>query len=638
MLNPFATIPAVRFSDSNFLSKGIPEVVFHAQRYMRLSDTCAGREAERLEATRLLSSFKQEIERNIDDMPQVLLSNCMQEVAYDRGAIRQLTSRAPKIISTAMKSKAQISLREMCYCNPAGPIPTRQQQLQEFRADLIQAVNSVTSATQASDTYTNDAAAIVLDLAVFVSNYFERVADRTKLLKDLARPADHLASLMSSSQDESGLVVRFCISLLARELAESAEKAALCLSKRLAGSSPRLAAKVVEAAKEPPLLSLGSLSDAEKQHLCNSLKVALSDPKLLHRSLLLPALLKADSALREHHAVIRGCTPEWLRICAMQGRLDTRDFAAFAKASEKLKAHLGTASTVSIDVGLYSWPRITEIAAITRPKEILLHSDLPRNTEGESSAFVSRYIAEALAVRANSFLPFMSLAPSLESVIDTERKWLQPAAHRDADPASFAYLTSEGLRRAQIVLKTPSTVADRISKLLNGKPVTVPCFIVEGASEQAPRAFGVLFDNFERDAQGYNREKLGGITIYSAQSDLVRRSQPRAQSSAAMAAPKPASPPVEQPTVAITDEMKLAAMEAIEVAQRFKIETHERALEPLMLLKQVVAGKSPKRKALRIRESMAYDLKRSKVTGGVAALYEKAIPVLNTVAEELERQ
>ncbi len=638
MLSPVNTIPLARYSESSFLSNGIPDVVIHAQRYMRLVDTRTGPEPVRKQATLLLQTFKEELQRPGSDLPRTIMSACMHQVAYERKQIPQPVTSAPAIISEEMKSKTQISPRSIYYGSITATVPPYEQQLLQFQGDLIKAVEHVFYKASSVETYDKDTAKTVLDLAAFVSNYFERVADQRKLLKDTIRPADRFAAIIGSCQGDATLVARFCVSLFSQQLKEPLGTAAELISKRLAAISPKLGNVVLAAAQEPPLLSLAALSEDQKRQLRHDLNAPLSQPELVQRSLMLPSLYSADRTLRGGHALIKDGTPEWLRIFARQGRLDTRDFAAFSEASEKLKASLGTATTVSIDIGLFAWPRITEIAAISRPREIVLCSDLPRHSGSDATAPVTRTTAEALAVRSDFALPFLSLAPSADSVMETERRWLQPVEIRDLDASVFSYECAEGVRKAQLSFRSHASVAERISGFLNGKPITAPCFIIEGASANAPRAFGVLFDKLERDASGYSREKLDGITVYIAQSEAVRRAQPRPAQATEQPPARKSVPPISPaPTITISDEMKLEAMAALDVAQRYGIEGHAQVQEPLKLVQQVLKGQCPSRKALRVRLGMRHNWKQSVVTGGVAAFYERALPLLDTLADEVEQ-
>jgi hypothetical protein len=344
------------------------------------------------------------------------------------------------------------------------------------------------------------------------------------------------------------------------------------------------------------------------------------------------------------HGVPRD-TPEWLKTLFVNGRLNVLDINGFSLASKHMKDQLGTATTVSVDLDLFMWPRITEIAALTRARDLLIHSDLPFSSRApEAGGPISQATISALASKLPNSLPFMAIMNSAEEVLAKEKAWLHPPRVRDSDALDFSYEADEGAREARVILREGSSTQRRVSRLL-GRDIKAPCFIVEGSRPEAPRAFGVLWQKLmPNPLANFTVENVGNISLFFNKDEAVRTGRdlknlilPKVETKKVY---QPPPPPSAASLVSVRDELRTQAATALKNASRYggAVEVNAKATPLVALLKQIAQGRCPKGKELRVVRSIEHDIKHSAVTGGVRALFEDALPVLRELAAEVEQQ
>lgn len=503
------------FNRSNFLAHEIPPVVFAATRYTRLRDVGVNDKRLVSQASELLSLLATEFKNTTRDLPDFLLDICLGQRAVEEGILSKYANEAPPLIYDAIKGRCNSASLPFFYGDYQVTAPDKTAQRALFRSDV--ATHLERSHTNIKDLSVLDANTLLsIDcVAMFLLEFSKKSLNRDQ---EKIKPAEIYAKLIAAAQTKPSLMVGFCLQHFTSLLdAKLKPKAAQILARQLATSHPALSALVDKTASGPSTLSDGLLSQEDRHQLMSDLQREVRGHELTLRFLLRPYVIEDVTAIKEVNRAIPAETPEWIKTLFTNGRVDVLDIDSFSLASKRMKEQLGSATTVSVDLGLFMWPRITEIAALTRARDLLIHSDLPFSSRApDVEGPISQATISALAGKLPNSLPFMALVESAERVIATEKTWLQPPRVRDSDALDFSYEAGEDVRKARLSLHEGCSTQRRVSKLL-GREIQAPCFIVEGSSPAAPRAFGVLWQKLMPDTlANFTFENFRNISLSSS--------------------------------------------------------------------------------------------------------------------------
>jgi hypothetical protein len=637
------------FNRSNFLAHEIPPVVFAATHYTRLRDVGVNDKRLVSQARELLSLLADEFKNTTRDLPDFLLDICLGQRAVEVGTLSKYANEAPPLIYDAIKERCKSKRYPFFYGDYEVIAPDKAAQRALFRSDVATHLELYGSQIEKLSHLDRDTSHSVDFVAMFLLEFSRRSLNREP---EKIKHAESYAKLIAAAQTNPVLTIRLCLQHFTSLLEDRLKpKAAQILARQLASSHPGLAELVTKTATNHPPHGDVPLSQDERHQLITDLQRGVWGDELLLRFLLRPYVIEDVKAIKPEEVATRkevskgvsGDTPEWLKTLFINGRLNVLDISNLSRASQRMKEQLGTATTVSVDLGLFSWPRITEIAALTRALDLLINSDLPFSSRGpEDKDHITQATNSALAGKKPNDLPFMALLGSAEEVIAREKKWLQPLGVRDSDALAFSYEADEGVRKANITLLNGTSVQQRISKLL-GRDIQAPCFIVEGSRPETPRAFGVWKPLIPGELQNFTVENFGDISLFFNKDAVVLTGRDLRELKLPKVRNEEAQPPAPLPAaatlVAVSDELKILADLALEKASRYgdAVKVHTKSIPVIRLLKQITKGHCPSRRELRIVRSMEHNIRSNVVSGGVCALFEEALPVLHKLAGEVER-
>lgn len=612
--------------------------MFAATHYSRLRD--AGINGKQLvsQASQLLVLLADEFKNTTRDLPNFLLDICLAQRAVEVGTLSKYDNDAPPLIYDAIKERCRSRTYPFFYGDFQFSNSDKAAQQKLFRSDVAAHLELSRNHIKDLSALDPNTRLLIDTVAMFLLEFTKKSLNREE---ERTKPAELYAKLIAASNAPPQLTIRFCLQHFTALLEDRLKpQAAQILARQLATSHPGLSRLVAETATSQLPLSGTTLSQDERHQLTSDLQRGVGGAELLLRFLVRPYVVEDVIAIKEVNSAIPVNTPEWLLTLFVSGRLNAQDMESFLCASQRMKEQLGTATTVSIDLGFFSWPRITEIAALTRARDLLIHSDLPFSSQAlENGDPITQAAMSALARKKPNFLPFMALMSSAEEVIAREKAWLHPPEVRDTNALDFSYEADEGVRKALINLRDGTSVQQRVSQLL-GRHMQAPCFIVEGSRPGAPRAFGVLGQRLMlNQLTNFTVENIGDISLFFNKDaailtgrDLKELVLPKVKEEKAH---QPAPPPSQTTLVTISAETREQAAAALTKASRYGgiVEANGKAAPVIALLRQISTGRCPAVRDLRITRAMQHDLHRNAVTGGVHELFENTLPILTELAE-----